>query len=335
MHPSTNGGAVRTGSIGPTPADGSDVGAGGIAVTSTDGGRLTRGLVLYTSGNSGSPFASDIAPASANGGEGTCNNIGVTIGTPAADGRAINTGRHAVAAVAADDVGAVGVLLRPQSRQGQRVGRRRQRLARGEGHVTGIPGALDSNLQPAGIALEGTAAKVNLRGEQPIGHTDGRGLGDANLVAPCRRRTAASRIPQAELEVAGAADRAAGLLELPLVGEGGAQGGLDAHTPLRRLGFLGPGQAHRQRQQEHRQDAPQKGPLAFHFTPPDMDLDFGENVCKQVITFCVPSCPSWFSVESSHPPFLDVEGRPLPLPGPPPKRGRELGEGKGAAAGGG
>ncbi len=138
-------------------------------------------------------------------------------------------GKHNIVTVAADQVGAGGVLLRPQARQGQRIGRRRQRLARAEHSIAPAPcRAAYRNLQPAGIALERVRTKVQVTdGEQTAADGDARfGLGRADL------RPTDIGIPQAELEIARPVHQAAVFRQLALIGKRRAHQGLGCNSRL-------------------------------------------------------------------------------------------------------
>ena len=132
------------------------------------------------------------------------------------------------------------------SRGVERVGRRRQLLAGAERHKARA--AVDGDLKPAGVAGKDGAAEVEKDGEGTVPDGVLRSPFRPKKSPSRRRGPGAWRVVQLEDEVAGAVHGPLGVRQAPLVGEGGAQGGLRGEGPLevRPLGIRQP----RNRQQE-------------------------------------------------------------------------------------
>jgi len=117
--PPSDGGRVAAGDVVVAPAHDSSRATGDVAAAAADGGKRAAGGVLVAPGDGASPgpYGSPIAvagligPAAANRAKDVGDAIqGTAVPSPPI-GRTIHPGRRPVAAVAADEVGAGGVLL--------------------------------------------------------------------------------------------------------------------------------------------------------------------------------------------------------------------------------
>src|SRR5690606_20436266 len=102
---------------------------------------------------------------------------------------------------------AVRVVNDRAGQQADRVGDRRQRLARLQRNKAGVAGALDGRLQPTGFTRK-LVAKIQAGRKQSI--RDGH-CAEREQVAFLAARS--RRVPEAELKSAGAAERCAVALE--------------------------------------------------------------------------------------------------------------------------
>ena len=103
------------GSVRPTPTHRSGIATGDVNMSPAHSGEIVTGNVAVTPAHGGYSTAGGVAVTPANCAVVKGHPIGGATCTPAADGRTVRAGRHAVATVTTDKVGTGGIRLYTQS----------------------------------------------------------------------------------------------------------------------------------------------------------------------------------------------------------------------------
>ncbi|MCK4898557.1 MAG: hypothetical protein KAS38_07260 [Anaerolineales bacterium] len=244
-----DGGIAFANSVAPAPTDGGIVAAGGVIIAPADGpvirGHLVGEATASPSTNGGAHHASRYAVAAVTAnqvGAGTESRVGSIFHPHGAGivhlelqglvvGGADKVRPRRGAAVAAQ--GPRGPTAAPSLQGVMGIRGRGQRLARAE---VGVPAAaVDPDLQPARLAVEGVAAKLAV----VVQHDAKIAVADRHAVDGIgpQQAAAAGRVIQPEAKITGAVDRAAGIAQAALVSKGRAHGCLGADVPCRLLGL--------------------------------------------------------------------------------------------------